>query len=238
VRDYRNTARAVGALFIVGTVAGLIGLGVFQEPVVGGDDYLVEASRQADRLATGAVLELAMGAALVAMAIVIYPVLREHSETLAIGYVVPRSIEGVLYLIDTVLMLTLITVSRSALDAGSGSMASFDAIGTSLIGARDWLGHGVLDATAFGLSALVLNAALLRGRLVPSWLSLWGLGGAVLYVAAGVLVIFGLEPLSSTQVALEAPLGLQEMGLALWLIIRGFSRTEVPAARATAPAPA
>jgi hypothetical protein len=42
-------------------------------------------------------------------------------------------------------------------------------------------------------------------------------------------VIYGLEPLSSPQVALEAPLGLQEIALALWLIIRGFSVTGRPA---------
>ncbi len=50
-----------------------------------------------------------------------------------------------------------------------------------------------------------------------------GLVGALLYMAAGVLVMYGLEPLSTTQVGLEAPLGVQEMVLALWLIVKGFN---------------
>ena len=49
------------------------------------------------------------------------------------------------------------------------------------------------------------------------------------YLTAGVLVMYGLEPLSTPQVALEAPLGLQELALAAWLIARGF--IEVPSHR-------
>ena len=59
-----------------------------------------------------------------------------------------------------------------------------------------------------------------------------GLAGAVLYMAAGAAVMYGLEPLSTTQVVLEAPLGVQEMALALWLIFKGFD----PRALVTAPA--
>ena len=75
----------------------------------------------------------------------------------------------------------------------------------------------------FTVGALVLNAALYRSHLVPNWLSVWGLAGAVAYLAAGVLVLYGLEPLSTPQVLLEAPLGLQELALALWLILKGFT---------------
>jgi hypothetical protein len=75
---------------------------------------------------------------------------------------------------------------------------------------------------------LVLNAALYHSHLVPKWLSVWGLAGAAAYLAAGVLVLYGLEPLSTPQVLLEAPLGLQELALALWLILKGFNMISTP----------
>ena len=87
---------------------------------------------------------------------------------------------------------------------------------------RDWVGHAILDAAVFSVGALVLNAALYQSRLVPRWLSLFGLAGAAAYLTAGLLVMYGLEPLSTPQVLLEAPLGLQEIALALWLIVKGF----------------
>jgi Domain of unknown function (DUF4386) len=226
----RVAARVVGALFIVGTVAGGLGLTLFVQPLVDDSDYLTKVSLNEDQLATGALLTLIMGVALVGVSIVICPVLRRHSERLALGYVVARTVEGVIYVIDTVLLLTLITVSRGFVDAEGPDASHFQTLGDLLLAARDWGGNAILDLTAFGLSALILNYALYRARLVPRWLSLWGLVGAPLYMAAGAMVMYGLEPLSTTQVVLEAPLGAQEMALALWLIVKGFSAAAVVAA--------
>jgi hypothetical protein len=67
---------------------------------------------------------------------------------------------------------------------------------------------------------------LLRARLVPRWLSSWGLAGAALYWSTGLLVLFGaLIPMEAAYVALQAPLAVQEMVLAGWLIIKGFDRS-------------
>ncbi len=225
----RTTARVVGGLFIVGTVAGGLGLALSQ-PLVDASDYLTKLSLHEDRVATGALLTLIMGVALVGTSIVIYPVLRRHSERLALGYVVARTVESVIYIIDAVLLLTLLTVSRGFVDAGAPDASHFQTLGDAVLGARDWAGGAVLDLTAFGLSALILNYALYGARLVPRWLSVWGLAGASLYMAAGAMVMYGLEPLSTTQVVLEAPLALQEMALAIWLIAKGFNAPAVVAA--------
>ena len=104
--------------------------------------------------------------------------------------------------------------------------AAFAAAGRLVMAQRDWAGHAILDAAVFSVGALVLNAAFYQSRLVPRWLSLWGLVGAAAYLIAGLLVMYGLEPLSTPQVVLEAPLGLQEIALALWLIVKGFGSHE------------
>jgi hypothetical protein len=215
----RVTARVVGTLFLVGTLAGLIGLPL-QESVVGGDGYLTAASAHPDRLATGVLLQLVMGVAVVSIAVVIYPVLRRSTERLAIGYVVARALEAVVYLVSGTALLALITVSEKYVAADDGT--AYAATGRLIMAQRDWSGHAILDAAVFSLGALVLNAALYRSRLLPRWLSVWGLGGAAAYLVAGLLVMYGLRPLSPPQVVLEAPLGLQEIALALWLIVKGF----------------
>jgi len=222
----RVTARVVGILFLVGTVAGLIGLPL-QESVVGGADYLTSASAQPDRLATGVLLQLVMGVAVVSIAVVIHPVLRRGTERLAMGYVVARTLEAAIYLVGATWLLSLVTVSEKYVATNDGT--AYAALGRVLLAQRDWAGHALLDAAVFSLGALVLNAAFYRSRLVPSWLSLWGLAGAAAYLAAGLLVLYGLEPLSTPQVVLEAPLGLQEIALALWLIARGFDTRRSPA---------
>jgi hypothetical protein len=87
----------------------------------------------------------------------------------------------------------------------------------------EWAGHVILDVAIFPLGAVILYAVFYRFRLVPRWLSVWGLAGAVLYWVAGLLVMFDvIEPLESVHIMLQAPLGLQEMVLAIWLIAKGF----------------
>jgi Domain of unknown function (DUF4386) len=215
----RATALVVGTLFLVATIVGVIGLSL-QQSVVGGEDYLTAASAHPDRLATGVLLQLVMGVAVVSIAVVIYPVLRRGTERLAMGYVVARTLEAVVYIVGATGLLTLTTVSEKDVAANDGT--AFAALGELIMAERDWAGHAILDAAVFSVGALVLNAALYRSRLVPRWLSLWGLAGAAAYLAAGLLVMYGLKPLSAPQLVLEAPLGLQEVGLALWLIVKGF----------------
>ena len=221
----RATAAAVGTLFLVATIAGAIGLWL-QESVVGGDDYLTVASAHPDRLATGVVLQLLMGVAVVAIAVVIYPVLRRGTERLAMAYVVARTVEAMVYVVGAAGLLTLISVSEKYVAAQDGT--AYAALGQLVRAERDWAVHAILDAAVFTVGALVLNAALFHSHLVPKWLSVWGLAGAAAYLAAGLLVLYGLEPLSTPQVLLEAPLGLQELALALWLILKGFNVISTP----------
>jgi hypothetical protein len=216
----RATAVAVGALFLVASIAGFIGLSI-QESVVGDGDYLAAAAAHPGRLTTGVLLQLVMGVAAASITIVTYPVLRRGTERLAMGYVVARALEAAVYIVGATGLLTLITLGRRYVAAGDAS--TFSALGQLIMAERDWSGHAILDAAVFSLAALVLNAAFYRSRLVPRWLSVWGLAGASTYLISGLLVMYGLEPLSTPQVVLEAPLGVQEIALALWLIVRGFS---------------
>ena len=221
----RTVATVVGWLFLAASICGVAGLSL-QESVVGGGDYLSAASAHSDRLATGVLLQLVMGVAVVSIAVVIYPVLRRGSERLAIAYVVARALEAVVYVVGATGLLALITVSEEYV-AGQGD--AFAAVGRLIVAERDWAGHAVLDAAVFSLGALVLNTAFYRSRLVPRWLSVWGLAGAATYLGGGgagdVRARTSLHP----QVLLEAPLGLQELALAAWLIAKGF--IEVPSHR-------
>jgi hypothetical protein len=71
-------------------------------------------------------------------------------------------------------------------------------------------------------------------QVIPRWLSVWGLAGTVLGLAAGLLVLFqSIGVLSGPQVVLNLPIAVQEMVLAVWLIVKGFS----PKAKPKAPAP-
>ncbi len=139
---YRRTARVVGVLYIIGTVAGVLSM-VLIRPVFDATDYLTTASLHQNRVATGALCVLIMAIAVVGIAIAIYPVLKRHGQRLAIGYVVARTIEAVIYLASTVTLLTAVTVSQTYVNAGRGDATRFQPLGDLLLAGRDWADQAV-----------------------------------------------------------------------------------------------
>ncbi len=100
-----------------------------------------------------------------------------------------------------------------------------------MLAARDALGE--VAVMAFGPGALMYYSVLYRSRLVPRWLSAWGLLAIASVMASGVLVIAGVvEPFSPPQIVLALPIGVQEMVLAVWLIAKGFGGVREPTPRA------
>jgi uncharacterized membrane protein len=224
MNTYRKTAIMVGVFYIAATVVGLIGLAAILEPTLNAPDYLVSVSANESQVVLGALLELIMAVAVAGIGIAVYPVLRNHNASIAIGYVGARLIEPVIYIINVISLLTLLTVSQEFVKAGAPDASYFQTLGELLLAVPDWGGHVVLDVAVFPLGALIFNYLLYQSKLVPRWLSGWGFIGAILYWAAGLFVMFALvTPLSTPHVLLQAPLGLQELVFAVWLIVKGFN---------------
>lgn len=145
-----------------------------------------------------------------------------------------RTVEGVFVLIGALSLLALLTVSQQSLAAGS-SAGSFQPIGDALLAVRDWA-HGFLALLAFGIGALLYYFVLYASRLIPRWLSGWGLVGAALLVVSTVVAGFTQDfGFTTVNTALNIPIGRQEMVLAVWLIAKGFDPSTVRALPASSP---
>lgn len=212
----RKRAGIVGGLFITGTVAGVLSL--LLTGSIQGDPALLDlASVLADetRILTGALMVLIMAFALAMIPVMLYPVFRRYSAVLALGAVVFRGVlEAVAYIIMAISWLSLITVSREHAVHGEGS-AVFEPLGMLLLATSGSANH--ILGIVFSLGALMIYYLFHLSGLIPRWLSLWGLAGGALYLIAPLLGIFGYE-----AGFLMAPLAVQEMVLAIWLIARGF----------------
>ncbi|MDP9478827.1 MAG: DUF4386 domain-containing protein [Actinomycetota bacterium] len=216
----KTTARIVGALYVVGTVAGVASL-VSTGPVRDAQDLLAGVPAGETRLVVGALFVLTMGLALAMVPVVMFPVLRRHNEALALGYVVLRGgLEAAAYLAVATGWLLLVPLSRAYAQAGASGAPDGRALGTVLLEARE---IGSVLTVVFCLGALVFYYLLYRTGLVPRWLSGWGLVAVAPFLAAGLLAMFGVvDALSPIYNVLNLPLALQEMVLAVWLIVKGF----------------
>ena len=227
MNGFKKTARLVGVFYIAATVAGIIGISLTQS-TLDAPDYLAKVSADENLIRTGALFELIMAVAVVGIAVTVYPVLRKFSGSIATGYIAARLVEGGIFIISTISLLSLLTLSQEYVDAGMPDASYYHTVGELLQGIRDWGGHVVLDVAVFPVGALIFYSLLYRTKLIPRWLSGVGIVGAILYWSASLFVLFDLvEPLSTPHILLQAPLGLQEMVFAIWLIVKGFNAPAV-----------
>lgn len=212
MRD-RTVARVVGALFVVASATAIAG-GALLLPV---DESasLAEIAAADVRVVSGVLLELVLVWSVVAIAVLLFPILRRRDEALAAAYIGARTLESVLLLAAAVSALVVLALSQDAsADAAAGVPV--------LTAVREWT-YVLGSMLALGVGALVLYSVLLRARLVPSWLSVWGLAGATLIAVRGVLEMYGVEFSAVAQGAFAAPIATNEMVLAVWLIAKGFT---------------
>jgi hypothetical protein len=124
-------------------------------------------------------------------------------------------------------LITLANISQTFVSAGEPPSSYFHTLGEVLLAGHNW-DNAALLFIAFGVGAILLNYLLYRTKLVPRWLSGWGLIAAVMIVVARVMLISGFELSSSTVAMMDIPIMLQEMVFAVWLIVKGFNSAVLP----------
>ena len=223
----RKTARIVGILFIIASAApistyfftGFLGGGITGGPI---PDYLVNVSANENQVLIGMLIELIWALAVVGIPVMLFPILKKHNEALALGFFSLRFIEAVSVIVHSIGLLTLLTLSQEFVKAGAPGASYYLILGTLLLAARDWafmIGSGLV----WSLSALLLNYVLYRSKLIPRWLSGWGLVGATLSFATYLVQFFSINLTDF----LFAPIAVQEMVFAVWLIVKGFNSSAI-----------
>ncbi|UUX33660.1 DUF4386 domain-containing protein [Fundicoccus culcitae] len=214
----QKSAKLVGVLFIIGTVSGIFSLNTAS--LLNAPDYLVLLAENETALKFGVLSVLIMGFSLSMMSVVLYPVIEAYSETLALGSVIFRgALELVCYLAIAISWLLLLSVSQSYVVSESRAMTEFHLMGETLQSMANLSGSVGLDLV-FSLGSIMINYVLLKTNLLPKWLSIWDLVGAVLYLLTPIFLLLGYD-----LTFLQAVLGVQEMVMAAWLIVKGFNES-------------
>ena len=230
MNTYRKTAVIVGILFIIGTVSGILS-GVVTAPIQAGTTYPLNVSASETQWLIGTLLILLMGFPLAMIPVLLYPIFKQHNEVLAFGAVLFRGVfEMVCYLIPAISQFLLLTVSQIHGTPGAADGADLQAIASLLIATFDW--SSLLLGLVFSIGGMMIYVLFYQTRLVPRWLSGWGFIGAVLYFIAHLDGIFGSQQVLSFNLGLGflmAPLAIQEMVFAVWMIVKGFNPSAIAA---------
>jgi hypothetical protein len=203
MRAYRSETTIAGVLFIIATTATMASQLIIA-PMLVVPDVADQVVDNRTLFVFGVLLEVTNALASAGIAIALCPVIWRCTQGLAVGYVGLRVIEASLGALAAAGLLTLL----------SSDVTQF------AVALHDWA--FILVLFVFSIGTLILYPLLLRFRLVPVVLSLWGLIGGGMLLCSVVLILFGwIEVGSTPDTILSLPIWINEMALALWLIIRG-----------------
>jgi hypothetical protein len=141
------------------------------DPVLDGTNFITGTGSEASVL-VGAFLEVLLIIANIGTAVVLFPILKRQSETLALGYVTARIVECIFIAVGILALLAIVTLRQDI--AGDANPATLDALGRALVAIKDWtflLGPGFVVGVENGL---MLGYLMYRSGLVPRQMACWG----------------------------------------------------------------
>jgi len=214
----KKTAGFVGALFLTAMVASLLGGGLV-ESVISAPNHLATSENET-LLIVGMLLELVNAISVVGIASLMFPIMKRYNETMAVGYLGFRIVEAVFCSMIVVAPLSLMTLSREHLKAGISDV-QFQAAGILAIAERSSVAN-LLILIFFCLGAFLLYSLLYQSKLLPRFISVWGLVAVVLVLIINLLSL-KLEIGMGISMIFALPIILNEIFMGIWLIVKGFN---------------
>ncbi|WP_245976871.1 DUF4386 domain-containing protein [Oceanobacillus arenosus] len=220
-QDRRNGI-IIGIFYIVAAASSIIAV-VFYQSVLSEEWYMSAVNGFETKVLIGVLNDLLLVVSAVGTAIIMFPYLRHWNEHIALGYLCFRFMEAVFIAIGLVSILGLVQLSMHY-EAGSIAGENLQATGFMLQSFHRWtfvLGPNLM----LGINTMMYSYLLFRTGLVPKPLAIFGMVTAIMVFISGVLDMFGIvEPASAVKGLTALPVGVYEMSLAVWLIVKGFRR--------------
>ncbi len=219
MQSHRKTGIIVGLLFIIATVTAILTIFFLGSTLEKPLDFNLISSNEF-QIVLSVVFWLILAISVMGIGTMMYPILKKYHEGLAISYVVLRLTESVLIIIASISILSLLTLSQQYI-SGASDISFYKPLGSLLLALQDW-SFDIGTLIFLGLGGLPLYYILYQLKLVPRWLSGWGLIGASCVLLYGLLSLFGSAD-SIIVNLLALPIAVQEMVFAIWIIFKGFS---------------
>ena len=214
----------IGLLYIVAAVSSVIAVVLYQ-PVLSDQWYMSVANGFETKVLIGVGNDLLLVVSAVGTAVMLFPYLRRWNEHLALGYLCFRFMEAVFIAIGLVSILGLVHLSTDY-EAGTLASENLHAVGVMLQSFHRWtfvLGPNLM----LGLNTMMYSYIFLKTGLVAKPLAIFGIVTAFMVFIAGIFDMFGIiDPLSTVKGLMALPVGLYELSLSAWLIVKGFRKQQ------------
>ena len=215
----RKTSIFYGVLIIAGILFGILNT----VPAIESPDYLSKLSSIKTQVLIAVFFQFAMASVYVCIIVLLFPIVKTYSERIALGYFGFRLIGAMFLFIGIVSLLLLLFLSQKFNSVGNPTSSYYQIIGELLRNGRDWMNHiGMILPWTIG--GFLLYYSFLKMRLIPVWLSIWGILGSALVLIGTILFMFDIiKIVTPIYFVFMIPTALFELILAIFLFVKGFS---------------
>lgn len=211
VNTYRTTAKVVGVLYILGFVVGIAG------SALGTPGPLDTVSARSIMIAIGALLWVIAAAGDAIHGVVMFPILKQNDERIALGYFAARIVEAAIVAISALFILLQIPLGTEFLKASASETSYFQSLSALFLQSQAYTYQ--IGMVALGMAGLTLCYGFSRAKLLPQFFVIWGFIGYVSFLGGSMLEILGFN----LQLLHTLPGGLWEISVGVWLIAKGFT---------------
>jgi uncharacterized protein DUF4386 len=216
--EQQQRARIFGALFALTFVTSIAAV-LLYDPVLNDADYILGSGADT-RVQLGALCEIFLAITNIGTAVVLWPIARRQSETLALGFVASRIVESIIIVVGLISLLSVVTLRDDFAGAGADA-GTLTVAGKQLVAIHDWtflLGPGF----CVGVNGLLLGYLFYRSGLVPQWIAMFGLVGGPLIFASSIAVLFGAYEQDGAHFFFSIPEIVFEAGITIFCLWKGF----------------
>ncbi len=213
--------KVAGGLLLLQMTTAIVSYSVILDPILyGSTDFLTAVSSNAMMVRLAALLDFITTLAYLGVAVILFPILKRYSERIALWFVSIRLSEFVTLTLSAIFLLSILSISQSYVAAVLPESASLQTLGKQLVNTRIHTQNLNLLAYCFGTSLLFY--LLLTSRLIPRFISIWGLIGVAGLLTEIMMSLFGYST-EGFMYYLMMPIGLCEIFLGFWLIVKGLN---------------
>jgi hypothetical protein len=216
INTYRTTATVVGIVWLAGFVLAVVGNNLILS-ILGMPNHLSTVSAHSMQVAIGGVVMLICAAAEVALGVLMFPVLKQHDDRIALGYLGSKIVDAIFFTIWVIFLLIQIPLGSEYLKAAAVGASSLQALSSVSLQASQYAYQ--ISQIAVVFAGFLLCYMFFRTKMVPRWVAVWGLAGYAVLLCGSMLEILGFN----LHLIQTIPGGLWELFICVWLIAKGFN---------------
>lgn len=152
-----------------------------------------------------------------------YTVVEQRHRNLGLSFIAARIMESVFIGVGILAVLAVVTLRQDYAAADDQSAAGLAVVGDAFLAMQEWtfnLGPAFVVGVGVGC---ILGWMMFRSGLVPRRLAVLGLFGGPLIIVSGSAAVLGvIEPGGAVQNLSATPEFFWELGLGIYLIVKGF----------------